>query len=276
MNTADVVSELSQAPGDGPALARRAFALPGQSLVLAKRNLIKVRRTPAGVAHAVFIPIIFLVMFVYLFGGAVSGSSHRYLQFIFPAAMVMTVIIAGTMMTGISLNVDINKGIFDRFRSLPISRSAPLIGAVLGDIVRYLLALVSVFAFGYLLGFRVTTNVLAALAASVLVIVFGFCLSWGYVLAGVLMRDPAGVQGIVTLTLFPLAFGTDLVAPAKTMPGWLQAWVKVNPATQAMDTCRGLLTGGPVASPLARTLLWCLALLAVFASLAVAGYRRRT
>jgi oleandomycin transport system permease protein len=257
-------------------LAKRPFGLARHSLALAGRSLTRVRRTPEGLADAIILPVVFLAMFVSLFGGAIAGSTRSYLQFVFPAAMVMTVIMAGTMTTGINLNADIKKGVFDRFRSLPIARSAPLIGSVLGDMVRYAVSLAALFAFGSLIGFRVQTGPLPALAASALVIVFAFCLSWAYVLAGVLIREPGALQGIAIVTLFPLAFGTDMVAPTRTMPGWLQAWVGVNPVTDAMDACRGLLLGGPVAGPLIGTLLWSAALVLLFAPLAVLAYRRRT
>ncbi|MFE5581682.1 ABC transporter permease [Kitasatospora sp. NPDC056531] len=254
----------------------RPYGLPRHSLALARRSLIKIGRTPEGLADAVFLPIIFLTMFVYLFGGAVSGSTKAYLQTIFPAAMVMTVIMAGMMATGINLNADIKKGVFDRFRSLPIARSAPLIGSVLGDMIRYVVALVALFGFGYAIGFRIHANPVNIVFASAVAIGFAFCLSWAYVLAGVVIREPSGVQGVAVLTLFPLAFGTNLLTPTSSMPGWLQAWVHINPATHAMDACRGLLLGGPVARPLAETLIWSVALFVVFAPSAVWAYRRRT
>ena len=246
------------------------------SLALAGRSLIRVRRTPEGLADAIILPVVFLGMFVALFGGAIAGSTQAYLQYVFPAAMVMSVIMAGTMSTGINLNADIKKGVFDRFRSLPIARAAPLVGSVLGDMVRYLVSLAALFAFGLAIGFWPQTGLLPALAASALVIVFAFCLSWAYVLVGVLVREPGGVQGIAIISLFPLVFGTDMVARTASMPGWLQAWVRVNPVTQAMDACRGLLLGGPVAGPVAWTLAWSAVLLLVFAPLAVLAYRRRT
>lgn len=256
--------------------ARRSGGLARHSLVLAGRSLTKIARTPEGMADAIFLPIVFLAMFVYLIGGAVAGSTHDYLETIFPAAMVMTVIMAGMMATGINLNADIKKGVFDRFRSLPIARSAPLIGSVLGDMIRYAVSLAALFGFGYALGFRMHAPGWQALAACVLVTVFAFCLSWGYVYAGVVIKEPSGVQGVAILTLFPLAFGTNLLTPTKSMPGWLQAWVHVNPATHAMDACRGLLLGGPVARPVLETLAWSAGVLAVFAPLAVRAYRRRT
>jgi oleandomycin transport system permease protein len=255
---------------------KRPYGLVRHSLALTRRSLTRIRRTPEGLADAIVGPIVLLAMFVYLFGGAVAGSTHAYLQYVFPAGVVMTVIMAGTMTTGINLNADIKKGVFDRFRSLPIGRSAPLIGSVLGDLVRYLVALAALFAFGSLLGFRAQTDPLSVLAACALAVGFAFSLSWAYVLLGVLIREPAGVQGIAIVTLFPLAFGTSLVAPTGTMPGWLQAWVGVNPVTQVMDACRALLLGGPVADSVVKTVAWSVALLVVFAPLAIAAYRRRT
>lgn len=142
----------SQAHAGPP--SKRPFALDRHSLALAGRSLTKIRRTPEGLADALILPVVFVAMFVYLFGGAVAGSTHAYLQHIFPAALIMTVIMAGTMTTGFTLNADIKKGIFDRLRSLPIGRAAPLIGSVLGDMIRYVAALVALFGFGYLLGFR--------------------------------------------------------------------------------------------------------------------------
>jgi oleandomycin transport system permease protein len=254
----------------------RPFGVVRHSLVLGRRSLVKTLRNPGLLGDAVLLPIIFLVLFVYLFGGAVAGSPHQYLQYIFPGVMVMTMIISGMMATGVILNIDIKKGIFDRFRSLPIARSAPLIGSVLGDLIRYVLALVTLFLVAYILGFRIHTNPLSALAAGTLSVTFGFCLSWAYVLAGVVIRDTAAVQSVIVLTMFPLAFGTNMVAPTRTMPGWLQAFVKANPVTHVVDAVRGLLLGGPVRWPVVESLIWSAGILVVFAPLAVYAYRRRS
>jgi oleandomycin transport system permease protein len=256
-------------------LPKRRWGLVRHSLVLARRSLLKTRRNPGVLFDALFLPVVFLLMFVYLFGGAVAGSTREYLQYIFPGILVMTTIMAGLLATGVSLNIDVKKGIFDRFRSLPISRSAPLIGSVVGDMIRYVVALVALFALGYLLGFRIHTNPLSALAACVLAVTLGFCLSWINVLIGVLIRETTIVQSVGFLGIFPLAFGTSMVAPTRTLPGWLQAWVKVNPVSHAIDATRGLLLGGPVADPAIKTLLWSAALLAVFAPMAILAYRRR-
>jgi oleandomycin transport system permease protein len=245
------------------------------TLALAGRSLTKTRRNPGILLDALFLPVLFLLLFVYLFGGAVAGSTRDYLQYIFPGVLMMAMIMTGMLATGVNLNYDIKKGVFDRFRSLPISRSAPLLGLVVGDLTRYVVALATLFGIGYLLGFRIGTHPLAALAAAGLATAFSFSLSWLSVFVGVLIREPVIVQTVGFLGIFPLAFGTDMVAPADTMPGWLQAWVDVNPVSHALAATRGLLVGGPVAGPVLNTLLWSAGFVVVFAPLAVAVYRRR-
>ncbi|MFJ2029041.1 ABC transporter permease [Streptosporangium sp. NPDC087985] len=264
--------ERAQAPAPTQA---RPFGLVRHSLALGRRSLTKTLRTPEQLLDVTLQPIVFLLVYVYLLGGAVAGSTHDYLQVLLPAIMVQTVMFGG-MATGVNLNTDIGKGVFDRFRSLPIGRSAPLIGSVLGDLIRYFVAVVSLLGFGSLMGFRIQTDPVSALAACLLTILFSFCLSWAFVMVGMLMRQPGGVQGVAFLVLFPLTFGTSMIAPKETLPGWLQAWVEVNPVAHVMDASRGLMLGGPVATPVMWTLLWSAVFLAVFAPLAVRAYRRRT
>lgn len=244
-------------------------------LTLAGRNLVKIKHNGEELIDLSLQPILFISLFVYLFGGAIAGDQHTYMQFVLPGLMVQTVLFA-TMRTGFGLNTDINTGLFDRFRSMPIARSAPLVGLVLSDSARYVIGLVALFGLGYLLGFRVETGPLATLAAAGLAITFGFCLSWVNVLVGVLVKEEVLVQTVGFLGIFPLAFGTNMVAPTETLPGWLQAWVDVNPVTHAIDATRGLLLGGPVAGPATATLLWSAGFLAVFVPAAVLVYRRRT
>lgn len=263
------------APQEADGARQRPFGIVRHSLALARRGLTRIVRAPEGLADAIIAPIFFLVLFYYLFGGAIAGSRHAYLQSIFPAAMVMTVIMAGMMTTGFNLNADLRKGIFDRFRSLPISSVAPLSGAVLSDAVRYVIGLGALFLLGFGLGFRVQTGVLPALAACGVAIGFAFCGSWLYVWLGVVIREPGGLQGLSFTTMFPLVFGTNMLVSTSSVPGWLQAWIHANPVTHAMEACRGLLTGGPVARPLLITVAWSAGLLAVFAPLAVRAYRRR-
>ncbi|MBO3748927.1 ABC transporter permease [Streptosporangiaceae bacterium NEAU-GS5] len=255
--------------------ATRPFTRTRHILALARRSLIKTMRTPEQLIDVTLQPIIFVLVYVYLLGGAVAGNTHDYLQFLLPAIMVQTVLFGG-MATGVNLNTDIKKGVFDRFRSLPIARSAPLIGSVLGDLIRYVVAMVSLFIAGYILGFRIGTNLPATVAACLLTMGFTFCVSWIIVLFGVLMREPGGVQGTAFLVLFPLTFGTTMITPASTLPGWLQTWVNVNPVNHMMEAARGLMVGGPVAEHLPWVGFWSIGLLAVFAPLAVRAYRRRT
>lgn len=252
------------------------FAVLRHSLALAGRNLAKIRRNPISISDAVIAPVTFLVIFVYMFGGAVSGSTEAYLQRTLPAIMVLAAVMAGMIATGVNLSIDIKKGIFDRFRSLPISRAAPLIGSLLADVLRYVVAIVTVLAFGYLMGFRIQTNPLSAVAAVGLTIVFGMSLSWLWVLLGVLINETAVVQSVVALSIFPLAFGTDMVAPTETLPSWLQAWININPVQETMAACRALLVGGDASHHVVASLLWSLGLVVVFAPPAVAVYRRRT
>jgi oleandomycin transport system permease protein len=244
------------------------------SLVLAGRSLAKTRRNPGPVINGVVTPALFLVVFVYLFGGAVAGSTREYLQYLFPSMVVMGAGIAGMVSTGTNITLDLANGVTDRFRSLPISRLAPLLGSVLADLVRYAVAIAVLFAIGALLGFRVLGSPAEGLAGAGLALLFGFCLSWVMVLVGVLVRDATTVVGIGFVTLIPLQFGTSLAAPVETLPGWLRIWAGLNPVTHVMDACRALLNGTPPGDSLATALLWCGILFAVFCPLAVRAYSR--
>ena len=245
------------------------------SAVLAKRNLIGVTRNPEALLDVTLQPVLFLAMFTYIFGGAVAhGSQHDYLQFLLPGVLAQLVAFAGASI-GVNLNTDIEKGVFDRFRSLPIARAAPLLGAVLADVVRYTLLCVVTVGFGYVLGFRAHTNAPEVLAACLVVIAFALCLSWFSVLVGMLARTPGSVQGIVIMAMFPLTFGTSTLVPASTLPGWLQSFADVNPLTHLVGTTRALMLGGPVRSDLLWTFVWMAILLVVLVPLALRAYRRR-
>jgi oleandomycin transport system permease protein len=177
---------------------------------------------------------------------------------------------------GTNLNGDLEKGVFDRFRSLPIARSAPLVGGVLADVVRYLILCAVFVGFGYLIGFRIETNTVATVAAVALSVAFALCFCWISVWVGMMARTPGAVQGIMFLLVLPLSFGSNTFAQPSTMPGWLQDFVKVNPITHLVDAVRGLMLGGPVASHVLWTLAWMAGLLVVFVPLATRAYRRRT
>jgi len=261
-----------------PALARRQTPLGGMrnTFTLTWRSVLKIRTNMEDVIGLSLQPIMFLVLFTYVFGGAIAhGSTHAYLQYELPGLLVMTVVFA-TLGTGLMLNQDITSGVFDRFRTLPIARWAPLAGAVLGDMVRYLISVVITIGFGMILGFRVTTNPGSAVAGCLLLLAFALAMCWVSALIGLLVKTPQGVQAFAFIALFPLVFGSNLLAPTATMPGWLQAFVKVNPMTLLTDAERGLFTGGAVAGPAVRSMLWAVGIFVVFAPLAARAYRRRT
>ncbi len=245
------------------------------SLVLAKRNLIGVTRNPEAFLDVTLQPIIFVGMFTFIFGGAVAhGSRHDYLEFLLPGLLAQLVAFSGAAI-GVNLNNDIEKGVFDRFRSLPIARAAPLVGAVLADIVRYAVLCAVTVGFGYALGFRAHTGAPEVVAACLLVIAFALCLSWISVWIGMLARTPGAVQGIVIMLMFPLTFGTSIFVPASTLPDWLQSFSRINPLTHLVGALRGLMLGGPVQSDILWTFAWMGILLAVFVPLALRAYGRR-
>jgi oleandomycin transport system permease protein len=245
------------------------------AFVLAKRNLIKTWRTPEQLIDVTIQPIIFLVLFVYVFGGAIShGSRHDYLQFLLPGLLGQGIAM-GSVSLGQNLNADIEKGVFDRFRSLPIARSTPLVGAVLADFFRYLILCVIFLGFGSLIGFRVQTDSAALLAAVALSIGFALCFCWISVFVGLKVRTSGAVQGVMFLLIMPLSFGSSAFVAVDTMPGWLQAFVKVNPISKLVGAVRGLTVGGPVAADVGWTLSWMAGLLIVFVPLAMRAYKRR-
>jgi oleandomycin transport system permease protein len=270
MTTATVALASGQAAGPS-----RPLPLLRHSLVLARRSLIKTWRTPEALIDVTLQPVIFIALFTYVFGGAIAhGSRHAYLQLLVPGMLAQTIGMAGIAL-GQNLNADIDKGVFDRFRSLPIGRSAPLMGGVLADIVRYLILFVMLFGFGSLIGFRIQTGVVPLLAALALSVGFGLCFCWISVFVGMIARTAGAVQGIMFLIVLPLSFGSNVFVATSTLPGWLQAFVKVNPFSHLVSAVRGLTIGGPVAGDLAWTFAWMAGLLVVFVPLALSGYRRR-
>lgn len=254
--------------------ARRPFRLVRHSLALTKRSLIKTWHTPEALIDVTIQPAIFLVIFVNIFGKSVSGSTEGYLELLLPGILAQS-IATGAIAIGVNLNTDLEKGLFDRFRSLPIPRSAPLIGAVLGDVVRYVIVTISTLAVGYAMGFRIDANPLAAVAACALAVVFALSLSWVSVFVGMKARTSGAVQGIMFLAVLPLSFASTMFVPASALPGWLQSFVKVNPITHLVDSMRGLFLGQPVGNHVWWTLAWCVGLVAVFMPLALRAYRKK-
>jgi oleandomycin transport system permease protein len=252
----------------GPAQAVR------HSLALAGRGMTKFLKSPETLADVILTPIIFLLMFVYLFGGAIGGGdTDAYMQMIVPGIMVMTVFQA-SIGIGVSLNADASTGMFDRFRSMPIARSGPLVGAVLADVVRYVICLSTLMILAFVMGYRIQTGLLPALAAVGLLLAFALSFSWMSVFIGMLVKTPGSVQGLMTIMVLPLTFASNVFVPTQTMPGWLQVWSDVNPVSLMADTMRGLLNGGAVAGPLFGSVAWMAGVVLVFFPLAMRAYRR--
>lgn len=256
----------------------RPFAWVEQSLTLAWRNIVRIRQNPEALADVTFQPIIFLLLFLFVFGGAVvaktGGTWHDYLPTLLPGVMVQSVVFS-TMGTGVGLNDDFAKGVFDRFRSLPIARISPLVGAVLGDTIRYLTSVVILMATGFALGFRFENGVLYGVLACLLVLTFALALCWVWVWLGLTMKTAQGVQGVAFLVMFPLTFGSNVFVDASTLPNFMQSWVKINPITYLVDAMRGLMLGGDIQKPLLITFAFMAGVVAVFAPLALRAYRRR-
>jgi oleandomycin transport system permease protein len=265
----DVAGDIDRPRGGATA------ALVRHAAALARRSLIKTVRTPEALIDVTLQPVVFLLLFTYLFGGAIAdGDRGAYLQFLLPGMLAQSLALGGIAL-GQNLNADIEKGVFDRFRSLPVSRSAPLVGAVAADVVRYLTVCAVMLGFGYVIGFRVETGLVPTVAAVALSIGFGLCFCWISVWVGMLVRTPGAVQGVMFLLIFPLSFGSNVFVPTDTLPGWLQWFVHVNPITPLVAAIRGLLVGGPVAGHLMVTLAWMAGLLLVFVPLALRAYARR-
>ena len=251
---------------------RQALA---NALTLAWRNVMQLKHSPEKLMDVTLMPIVFLVLFLYVFGGVVAGSTHAYLQVLLPGLVAQMAVFASISL-GTALCEDIQKGVFDRFRSLPVARSAPLVGAVIGDTVRFCVVMAVLTGFGSALGFRFQTGPLAIAAAYGLAYVFYLAMCWISVLIGLVAPSPETVQGISFIAVMPLVFGSSvLLANTGTMPGWLQAWVKVNPVTALADSCRALMIGGPVGTHVLLTLAWAAGIMIVTFPLAMRMYRRK-
>jgi ABC-2 type transport system permease protein len=251
----------------------RASALSA-TLTFGWRGMLKVKHVPEQLLDVTITPVMFVLMFTYLFGGAIAGSTSDYLDYILPGVLVMSVLFT-TVYSGISLNTDLTKGVVDRFRSLPIWRPAPLVGALLGDSVRYLVAGTVIVVLGVALGFRPSAGVPGVIAAMALVIVFAFGLSWVFTTMGLLLRSPNAVMNAGFMSIFPLTFLSNVFVEPETLPSVLEAFVDVNPISILATASRGLMEGNAEASDIAIVLAVAATLTAVFAPLTTRLYRSR-
>ena len=245
------------------------------ALLIARRNLLHIKADPEQISGMTIQPLIFLVLFVYVFGGAIAGSSREYLQFALPGQMVMLTAFTA-FQTGLGLSSDFQRGLVDRFRSLPIARSAVITGRVLADGVRVVWGILILAAFGMILGFRFQNGAAGALGGVALASAFGVSLCWPMAYIGVLSRSPESVNTWGFLFVLPLTFASSVFVPADSMPGWLASFVEVNPITLVSDAARGLMLGGEVADPLVRSMAWMAGITVVFGALSVRRYRRRS
>jgi ABC transporter DrrB family efflux protein len=243
--------------------------------VLARRNLLHVLSDPEQLIGITIQPLMFLLLFVYVFGGAISGSTTGYLQFVLPGLLVQGIGF-GTTQTAIGLNADFQRGLIDRFRTLPMARSAVVAGRVTADIART--AWMSLITVGVSvgLGFRFHGGAAGVVGAFGLVLALGVAMCWVMAFLGVCLRSPEAVQTAGFLLILPLTFASSVLVPAASMPGWLQAFARVNPISIFATAMRGLLLGGPVATPVLQSAAWIIALCVVFGTLTVRRYRRRS
>jgi len=245
------------------------------SLTMAYRGLLKIRRTPEQLFDVTLQPIIFTLMFTYIFGGAISGDVQSYLPVIIPGILVQTVI-GTSVVTGVQLREDMEKGVFDRFKSLPIARIAPLAGALLADTIRYTIATVLTFTMGYIMGFRPEGGIGYVALAGLLVIACSWAVSWIFAFFGVIARTASSVQGISMLVLFPLTFLSNAFVPVDTMPKWLQWFVNINPVSHLVSAVRDMVNAGHIGSEITASLIGAIAIVAIFAPITVRAYMRRT
>ena len=244
-------------------------------LVMSQRNLLHYLRVPTLIVFSTISPIMFVLLFRYVFGGAIPVPGFNYVDYLMPGIFVQTIAFGATQ-TGVGLAEDLSKGMVDRFRSLPMARSAVLAGRTNADTVRNAFVTLLMVAVGYLVGFRFRAGVLPALAAVALVVLFGLAFSWVSALIGLAIKDVESVQTFSFLWTLPLTFASSAFVPIASMPGWLQAFARVNPISIVVDATRALSTGGATSTRLIQSVLWIAAILAVFIPLAVRKYRRIT
>ncbi|MCQ4084697.1 ABC transporter permease [Streptomyces sp. RB6PN25] len=244
---------------------------------LARRNALRIKQDPESMFDVLLMPIIFTLLFVYVFGGAISGKGHQheYLNYVIPGLLAMMGMNIA-MSVGTGINDDFKNGVMDRFRTMPIARSSVLIAKIVVEMGRMLIAVAILLGMGFLLGLTIHTSVSMLLAAVALAMLFGASLMWIFILLGLTMKTAQAVQGVAMLVLMPLQFGSSIFAPPSTMPGWLEGFTKYNPLSNLADASRALVNGGAVAHSVWMTLAWTVGITAVTAPLAVAKFRKKT
>ncbi|RGA04869.1 ABC transporter permease [Microbispora triticiradicis] len=244
-----------------------------QTLMMAWRALKKMRRNPEQFFDVALQPLLFTAMFAFIFGGAIAGDVASYLPLMIPGIVAQTVLTT-CMATGTQLREDMEKGVFDRFKSLPIARIAPLAGPMVADLLRYTIAATLTFAMGLVMGYRPDGGPAGVLAAILLAVVTGWSLAWAFTWVGTIARSAQAVQGISMMILFPLTFLSNAFVPVETLPGWLAAFVRINPVSHLVTATRDLANHALVSGEVGWTLLACAIVIAIFAPLSVRSYKR--
>jgi ABC-2 type transport system permease protein len=274
--------ETRSAPGADEAAVRKAIASTARpprasamsaGLTFGWRGMLKVKHVPEQLLDVTITPVMFVLMFTYLFGGAIAGSTGDYLDYILPGVLVMSVVFT-TVYSGVALNTDLTKGVVDRFRSLPMWRPAPLVGSLLGDSVRYVIAGTVIIVLGVALGYRPDAGVPGVVAALALVVVFSFGLSWVFTTLGLLLRSPNAVMNAGFMGIFPLTFLSNVFVDPETLPDGLKDFVEVNPISILVDASRGFMEGNVDGGDIAVVLGTAAVLTAIFAPLTTRMYRR--
>ncbi|HUG62878.1 MAG TPA: ABC transporter permease [Methylomirabilota bacterium] len=244
------------------------------SLVFGWRAVLKFKHVPEQLFDLVMTPIMFTLLFTFVFGGALAGSTGDYLQFFLPGILVQTVVF-NAVYSGMGLSTDLGKGLFDRFRSLPIWSLAPFAGLMVGDILRHLIAATIILTIGLMLGYRAENGVLGVVGAFALLLTIGFGIGWVFIVMGLLIRTPTTVMTLGFTFLFPLVFASNIMVDPATMPGWLRAFVDVNPVSLMTTAIRGLMGGGATVAEIGWALVAPVVLTAVLAPTTVWLYLRR-
>ncbi|QII05151.1 ABC transporter permease [Rhodococcoides fascians A25f] len=262
-------------PADRPVVRHIGLArTAAQSATMGYRGLLKLRHNPEQLTDVVLLPVIFTLMFSYIFGGAVAGDVTSYLPMIVPGILVQTVI-TGSVVTGTQLREDMDKGVFDRFRSLPIARISPLAGALMADVIRYLIAAVVCFLTGFAMGYHPAGGALGLVGAVLLVMFCAWAISWIFALLGTVMNKASSVQGISMLVLFPLTFLSNAFVDTSTMPSWLRAFADINPVSHLVTAVRELANNGHFGIHVVYSLVGAVVIVAIFAPLTVKSYMRK-
>jgi ABC transporter DrrB family efflux protein len=247
--------------------------LVSDTLIIAERNLVRLPRAPDLLLAFTVQPIMFVLLFRYVFGGAINTGGIPYVEFLIPGIIVQNIAFGG-FVTALGLNEDVHKGLIDRFRSLPMARPAVLAGRTLSDVATNLLSVCVLLITGVIIGFSFHAGVLEVIAGFGLLLLFGYAFSWVFALVGLLVSSPEAANSAGFIAVFPLTFISSAFVPTQRMPSVLRAFADVNPFTIVVDAMRHLWIGQPAGNYVWGAVVWALVIIAVFAPLAVARYRR--